>query len=218
MGNASGKNIHVVGGVSTEWIIGWKAAYVAVAPDLRTLKFKPLVINPGVYGVDDKAVCFGSRPKHRVPADGCHCGFNAWDSIDYALQYAGLRQELEEQNMQRIGRIPEYGWFRSMVLLRVGMFGDVIEGTLDAGKGWDKWGYRASHQRIADVYMDSHCAACDAKARYVCAMPKDYLHQAAVLPLRSFCDEHANYSRYILQISRLADYNGIGMYWGQPSE
>lgn len=216
---AGGNCIHVVSGVSSDWVIGWKGAYASVASDLRTLKFKPLVVNLGVYGVDDKAACFGSRPKHIVPADYCHCGFNAWSSKEHALQYVALRQILEEKNMRRIGRIPpSYGWFRSVVLLRVGIYGDVIEGTLDAGKNWNKWGYRASHQRVADVYLDDRCAACDAKAHYICAMSKAYTRSHELLPLRSYCSEHAQYGGYILQISRLAEYNNISIHWGEPSE
>ncbi|USN96218.1 MAG: hypothetical protein H6797_04025 [Candidatus Nomurabacteria bacterium] len=214
---ADGSKIHVVDGVSTNWVIGWKGAYASVAPDLRTLRFKPLIVNAGIYGVNDKAVCFGHRPKHKVPGNLCRCGFNAWDNDDLAMRYIGMYHESDIRNMQSIGTMPRYGWLRSMVLLRVGMHGDVIEGTLDAGKGWDKWGYRASDQRVADVFFDDCCAACGAKAKYLCAMSKEHVHSDALLPLRSFCAQHSRYGQYVLQKASLSERNHVDIHWGPPS-
>ena len=213
---ADAGKIHAVSGVLTDWVIGWKGAYASVAPDLRTLKFKPLIVGAGIYDVDDRAVCFGHHPRHKVPGDRCRCGFNAWDNDDLAMRYIGMRQESEIKRTQRIGHLPGYGWFRSMVLLRVGMCGDIIEGTLDAGKGWDKWGYRASSQCVTDVFFDDYCSACDAKARYICAVSEEYVHNDKMLPLRSFCTEHAQYGRYILQQASLSERNNVGIYWGPP--
>lgn len=208
--------LHVVGGVSTDWIIGWKTANVALASDLRTLRFSPAAISSSAYGVDALASCRMFGDIHTAPHDSCKCGFNSWNEYDTAVSYMKFHQAM------RVGYAFRYyprSVFRlSLALLRVGMYDEVVEGTLDAGTGWEKWGFRASRQLVSDVFFYGKCAACNAKARYVCATAKTRINDEELYPLATFCAKHAAYGHYILQLPALSRHNDVGIYRELPSE
>ena len=206
----------VVGGVSSEWIIGWKIANIALDFDMKTIQFSPAAISCETYGVDAYAECRMVGDIHVAPEDSCKCGFNSWDDLGVALEYMKMHQTL------RVGyayRYPPRSIFRlSLVMLRVGMCDDVIEGTLDAGSGWNQWGYRAARQRVSDVFFDGKCAACSADAQHVCTtLHTTTPYGESLYPLAIFCDAHTVYGRRILDLDVLSAQNDIGIYATLPS-
>lgn len=210
-------DLHVVGGVSTDWIIGWKAAFVAITPDLRTLQFRSVAISGGSsYGTDAKAECLFYE--HASPNDLCRCGFNSWHEYETALRYMRFYQALQLGHSYKFHPYIDFRW--SVALLRVGVYGDVVEGTLKAGYDWHHWGYRASHQRVSDVFFDGMCIVpgCGKMGQYVCAGKMTYIYKEVLLPLRLHCPEHAASAKYIFQHSGLSQRNDVGLYRKLPSE
>lgn len=208
--------MHVVDSVSSDWIIGWKIANVALAADMKTLRFSPAAISCETYGVDSYAECRMVGDLHVAPDDSCKCGYNSWDDLGIALDYMKMHQSL------RVGyafRYPPRSIFRlSLAMLRVGMYDDVIEGTLDAGLGWNKWGYRASKQRVSDIFFDGKCAACSAEAQYICATVKTRTPYGEDLyPLASFCEAHTVYGLRVLDLAALSLQNDVGTHMRLPS-
>lgn len=209
--------VHVVSGVSTDWIIGWKVACVAVTPDLQTIRFRSVVMGGESYAADAEAQCFLYKERHAAPADMCRCGFNSWHESQIALHYLRFYQFVQSGVSYRYG--PNYirDFTKSIVLLRVGLCGDVVEGTLDAGRGWEQWGYRASRQLVTDVYFDTKCCVCGQYADRLGAVGKVSVRDEVLVPLVTFCSWHAKGQR-ILQKERLSIQNDIDIHWGIPSE
>lgn len=212
------REVHVVDGVSQEWVIGWKAAFASVTADLRTIRFKAVIKYSCTYGVEARAICRAPHRTHAAPDDQCRCGFNAWDSADLAVMYLYDHRAFLDKSASRFETSPPLGWSRSLTVLRVGLYGDVIEGTLDAGENWDKWGYRASDQLTTDVFFSGHCAACGDQARYIGATAKTSLMRSTLIPLNPLCVQHANRSEYILQPGSLSERNNVGIHLGFPSD
>lgn len=210
-------DLHVVGGVSTDWIIGWKAAFLAVEPDLKTLRFRSVALSGGVsYGVDAQAECLFHD--HESPHDLCRCGYNSWHEYETALRYMRFYQALQVGPSYRYHPYINFRW--SVGLLRVGAYGDVVEGTLNAGYGWHQWGYRASRQRVSDIFFDGTCIVpgCGKRGKCVCAGKMAHTHSESLYPLRLHCTEHAASARFILQPSGLGQRNDVGVYRELPSE
>lgn len=210
-------DVHVVSGVSTEWIIGWKAACVAVTPDLKTLRFRSVVMGGESYAADAQAQCFLYKEKHVAPDDACKCGFNSWHELQNALHYLRFYQFVQNGASYRYG--PSYirNFTKSIMLLRVGICGDVVEGTMNAGKDWQQWGYRASRQLVTDVYFDTRCCICNQNASHLGAGDNVSVWEEVLVPLVALCSQHAKGLR-ILQPERLSIQNDIDIHWGLPSE
>lgn len=211
-------NLHVVDGVSRDWVMGWKAAYVAVTSDLRTLRFRSVVMGGKTYGFDSSAECMVYKASHVAPSDHCKCGFNAWDEYEVALRYLRFYQSLQMNFAYRYN--PSHDFRLSVVLLSVGMYGSVVEGTLDAGAGWQQWGYRAARQRVGEVFFDGDCIApaCHEPGRYICASASGRYSGEDLYPLRLYCTVHAMSADYILQPSGLALHSGVDVYRNLPFE
>lgn len=182
--------------VSTEWVIGWKTAYMYCADD-RTLQFAPLhqdgIIS--AIGVDAVAEC-QQRPWHVPPQDGCHCGFNAWH---------------ERETIRRFKMTMNAGVNSSMVVqLRVGLYDDVVEGTLwTEGAGADVWGYRASHQRVADVFVSALCHHCQGVAETLERTRIDYAFGWCLQPACAKCATPQS----SITLAELAVKNNVEIHW-----
>lgn len=209
--------LHVVSGISHDWIIGWKAVNIAIAADKKTLKFRSVVMGGPTYGVTAEATCLLYKDRHAAPDDSCKCGFNAWHDGQYALQYFDFYRWLQQRYVYRtpIHSLPNF--IGSCALIRVGLSGDVVEGTINAGNDWLEWGYRASHQVVTDVFFDEYCASCDEKAVSICAMEAAPIGTEEVMPMRNYCSEHAEYAAHILPIRAIAWQNNVDIYRTTPS-
>lgn len=182
--------------VSTEWIVGWKIAYM-YCTNARTLRFAPLHQDGliSAYGVDAVAE-YQQRNHHAPPQDGCHCGFNAWH---------------ERATIKRFKMNRNTGANSSTVVqLRVGLYGDVIEGTLwQEGAGADVWGYRASQQRIADVFVSSQCYRCQGRATALELTTEDYAFGWCLQPTCGECIAPQSFTT----LEELAAKNNVEMHW-----
>lgn len=209
--------LHIVTGVSREWIIGWKAVNVVLASDGQTLKFRSIVMGGPTYNVSAKAQCLLYSNRHNAPVDNCKCGFNAWHDSRYAMKYFDFYRWMQGRYAYRtlIQALPNF--IGSSALMRVGLSGDVVEGTIDAGKEWQEWGYRASHQIVTDVFFDESCAICDKKAKKICVMPTVSLGQEDVSPIRNSCSEHTKFATRVLSTDFIARLNDVGIYRKLPS-
>lgn len=210
--------IHVVSGTSCDWVIGWKAANIALASNMETLLFRSVVLGGTPYPRMATAECLLYRHRHQAPADFCKCGFNAWDEREYAITYLCFFSQIQEKYVYRVP--PDRGkvFIGSSVLLRVGLAGDVIEGTIDAGDKWQEWGFRASTQVVTDVFFEETCAICDEEAHTLCAMQNVSLHDNSLYPLRNLCDKHIDLSERVFPLSYLSSVNDVGVYVGLPSD
>ena len=170
------------------------------------------------YDVNAQARCLLYRNGHVPPEDSCKCGFNSWYDNGLAMRYMRFYQMLQPGYAYHyVDAAREFA--SSVVLLRVGMYGDVVEGTLNAGGKWEQWGYRASNQLVTDVFFDGKCAFCNARAKYVCATASAFINnEEELLPLRTYCAEHTIYGQYILQPEGLSKRNDVGIYRELPSE
>ncbi len=209
-------DIHVVSSTSSDWIIGWKAANIALASDMETLVFRSAVMGGRPYPRVANAECLLYQHRHQAPVDNCKCGFNAWDELEFATTYWCLFSQIQEKYVYRAP--PDRGkvFIGSCVLLRVGLAGDVIEGTIDAGNKWQEWGYRASSQTVTDVFFDETCAVCDEDAHTLCAMQNVPVSDSDLYPLRNLCDQHIDLSERVLPLSHLSSVNDAGVHIGLP--
>lgn len=210
--------IHVVNGTSRDWIIGWKAANIALASDMETLVFRSVVMGGRPYPREAKAECLLYHHRHKAPVDHCKCGFNAWDELDFATTYWCFFSQIQEQYVYQVSPDRSKLFIGSCVLLRVGLAGDVIEGTIDAGDKWKEWGYRASSQIVTDVFFEERCAICDEEAHTLCAMQNVSVDDSDLYPLRNLCNQHIALSERALPISYLSNENDVGVYIGLPSD
>lgn len=210
--------VHTVNGISQDWIIGWKAANIALAPDMETLVFRSVVLGGAPYPLTATAECLLYRRRHKAPVDHCKCGFNAWDEREFAITYWCFFSQIQEKYVYRAppgrGRV----FVGSCVLLRVGLAGDVIEGTIDAGEKWQKWGYRASSQVVTDVFFDDTCAVCDKEANTLCVIENIIVQDNNFYPLRNLCDRHIDLSERALSLPHLSCVNDVGVHIGLPSD
>jgi len=173
-----------------------------------------MVIRDVTYGVEATARCV-TREGHAAPADGCRCGFNAWHDIASAYEYFyKWRRPREGGPQPRAGNVRVVN---SVALLRVALSGHVIEGTLDV-RTLNEWGYRASSQRVTDVFFETKCAFCAEPAVGLgVAQTKFTLPETNLCQLvRPTCPNHQ--IRTILQPKDLMEHNDVGVHWGYPSE
>lgn len=211
------KPLHVVSGISRDWIIGWKAVNVVLSSNYKNLKFRSIVMGGPTYAVSSQAQCLLYNKRHNAPEDNCKCGFNAWHDPQYAMKYFDFYSWMQQRCVYRtpIHSLPNF--IGSSALVRVGLSGDVIEGTINAGYDWQEWGYRASHQVVTDIFFDEYCTVCNEKAVSICAMKAISLGQEMVMPLRNCCFEHAAYATYVLPVERIQRINNVDIYCNLPS-
>lgn len=196
-------SLHLPHASSSKWTIGWKTANLMLSSDGSKIAFVQ-VRRYGLhqpYGVTAHAVC-NVKPHHVVPHeepdDPCHCGFNAFHEADDATAYfqAPWRATL---NLQ------------SLVLLRVGLSGSVISGTFSAN---DKWGYRASEQTVANVFVPQQCTTCgrDIGADEVGWLtPADTQDYDGYRYLMATCQEHTTPSS--LTLEQIAALSEVDFRW-----
>jgi hypothetical protein len=198
-------NLPVLRTVDTDWINGWKLANVYVADDLQTLQFSNAyrhTLKP--YAIDDVAKCIkGNQPCISAPADNCRCGFNAWLDIEVALEHL-QEGELSWTFLASMGV--------SLALLRVGLCGDVIEGSLKMAKSDQYWGYRASRQRVVDLFYPRLCHVRSCHDEAVCLGAKErYANFGwSLLP---FCARHESSSPHVFSSEDLARHNDVDVHW-----
>lgn len=213
----TGNNVLVVKQTQTDWVIGWKAATPYIR-ESNELVFMPLVCRNIPYIVNDVAVC--RRYGHsNPPADTCRCGFNAWHDIDQALHYA-LSDPNIIPTMAYHGNhmIPVASVGETLVILRVGLHGDVIDLREPA------WGYRAELQRVGDVFFSNACAACRRDAVALGIMNTTYPsspNQRAVVGesylIWPLCDNHTHLARRTIDPTDIATRNNVKIHWGYPT-
>lgn len=122
---------------------GWKHARLVATtlpttegPQVVGVRFLPL--HPNLpYGPDDAARCIfdTAEEKHCPPEPNCGCGFYA----------------LKDRSRIVSGDYSGAVLFPSQVLLNVGFYGTVVEG---------QFGFRASHQRVLEVFVSEVCSRC----------------------------------------------------------
>lgn len=188
--------------IVTSWIIGWKLAIAYCAEDLKTIRFVPIHQDGIVrsYGVDADAECqqYGG---HVPPADGCRCGFNAWHDRSVNGWYQSTSDLRIAQDTSRNGSIVE---------LRVGLYGTVVEGMLWRKEIGDTWGYQASRQRVADAFFTPECYLCGSRAVQVGLVKK---YPAFGWSLHPVCQDHVH-SQATVTLESLAQANPpIGVHW-----
>lgn len=193
---------------STEWMIGWKIANLLVTPD-GTIMFSALnqdgIITP--YGIDGVAECT-QYPWHDAPEATHHCGFNAFHE----------RVGAEQFWQTALARPKHMYVVDNLVLLRVGLRGRVQEGTYPGGT---RWGYKASHQRVADVFVPRRCGI-DGCEEQACALGVSSSETTYALPgtqyLRPVCATHATETTLRLTFSELNSRTGIAFAWTAPQD
>lgn len=172
--------------VLTQSIIGWKFASVYVT----SIEIPKLVFVSTVqcisYGVDAKALCITGNP-HAVPDNDCTCGFHAWQDKQDALGYLADRRTHDFSTRRNPNT-------KSHALLRVGLYNDVIEGTLPhAMTNWtDQWAYRAESQLVYDIEFEKKCFLCSSTAVRLGTNRKFAVVKGGVElhPLRMLCTGH----------------------------
>lgn len=197
----------------TNWVVGWKQANVYVRDDLRTLHFVP-IHQDGIiytYGVDDQARCQQYEHLHgQVPDDDCRCGFNAWDELETVWVY--------DRSVKHNSYIyPEWA-VRSLALLRVGLYGDLIDATMTirfSGGERKYWGYRSSRQRVSDIFFEKKCDSCEDVAF---GLGLVYYDLAWGWTLRPLCSTHLEEARATVSLAALSQHNDVEIHWGYPSE
>lgn len=138
-------------GHTPEEIRGWRHARLVAAWDpagrhITRVGFASLN-QADLWGRDAVAVCRRNPVSHRAPEPGCKCGFYSKTS----------REEIMR------GEYPgQLARDRTIVLCRVRLSGDVIEGET---------GWRASHQRVEQVIVDEECAGCGAESSWLGVNP-----------------------------------------------
>lgn len=188
---------------SNEWIIGWKVANLLLK-DNGSIAFSPLnqdgIIVP--YGYDALAEC-AMFPGHKAPEATHHCGFNA---VHERSDAEALRRSAIER--PKIAYVPQ-----NLVLLRVGLYGRVQEGTYSNG---ETWGYKAERQRVANVFIPSTCGvkACSQDSVSLGTLPKDAYALPGTAYLRPLCAEHISASPQPISLSQAsAHLNNVPFAW-----
>lgn len=184
-------------------MIGWKVANLLVTPD-QTVMFSAVnqdgIIIP--YGVDDVAECT-QYPSHDAPEATHHCGFNAFHE----------RVDAEQFWQAALVRPKRAYVVDNLVLLRVGLYGRVQEGTYPGGFNW---GYKASRQRVANVFVPQQCGVdeCEEEA---CVLGAASSETKYALPgtqyLRPICISHAREAEPTLAFSALKSSTGVEFAW-----
>jgi hypothetical protein len=147
-GATAGTHIGVdTGGESVGDIVGWKVATIA---DPDAMLFNGY--SWGTYGVVGAARCLFHN--HTSPVFDCSCGFHAYRHRHHAQDRLNRR--------------------RNPVLLRVGLYGTIVEHRL---------GWRAQQQDLLGVHLPSTCS------RRKCEQPTTYLHPDGE-SWRTVCDVH----------------------------
>lgn len=212
--------IPFVKGIQKNWVIGWKAT-TAYLRESGEFVFMPLIIKNLQYTIDDTACCY-HRGHTKPPYDDCRCGFNAWHDIAQALDYMEpyARHHDSRGNYVSMGTymLPLYAWNFTMVMLRVGLYGDVIDAIEPA------WGYRAEKQRVADVFFNERCAYCQNFATVIGVMNAEYpvpYWMSEEMPasrlLWQLCSIHENLALYTFSASELNAINGVNVHLGYPT-
>jgi hypothetical protein len=220
----------IVKEVQNDWVAGWKCATLLVDDDMKTLKFEPLSFSftGSAYGIHEQAVCYHDSPEcegldHDAPHRDGRCGFNAWEDRSVAVSYAtrGMHK-LSKKAKSRIRRGLPVWRFDNTTLLYVGLYGRVIEGSMNLTQDWDKWGYRASHQVVSDVFLHDTCQ--------MCSRPADMLYAYRTIgretlkdrnarnTVRTVCKRHVRRSYALLDFDALSASNDTKLHWGRPSE
>ncbi len=200
-------------------IIGWKVAhsYVLLAkPDV--LRFSPLSFRNTTYGAEDRALCHGHRHVSSAPHLRCACGFNAWDNEETSIRYMIEAQKVHDFRSRTV--LPELrerdaNW----VMLRVALFGRVIEGTMSA-TNVDDFGYRASNQRVLDVFFDEQCVVCGNQTTQLMALGTETFSPffaGNCRRLRPLCAMHLDETHTILDPAILERHNNVKIHWGYPT-
>ena len=208
------------GQVYTDWIIGWKAAATYIR-ESNELIFMPLIYRHMHYEVESMAVCHYADHKH-PPHDGCRCGFNAWHDADQAVSYMQpyARYYSGKAGVTYKGphKIPVAASNNTLVILRVGLHGDVIEGSRPA------WGYRAERQLVTDVFFNDICSLCPRDATCLGAVNSEYpllwhlRHTTATsLLVWPLCGRHADLAVRSVKPSEIALRNNVEVHWGYPA-
>lgn len=189
---------------SSEWVVGWKIANLLVMPQGK-IGFSP-IRQYGIvtaYGIDATAEC-ASMPSHKAPEATHQCGFNAFHDQAGAARYWD----------QAVNRPDVWYVTDNLVMLRVGLWGRVQEGTHPDGV---TWGYKASRQRVANVFVSPYCQAdnCTDEAVALGVLAKE---PGRPLPqtsyLRPMCKLHVPFStRKALALPQLIEQTGVDFRW-----
>lgn len=200
-------------------IIGWKVAhsYVRLA-DLSVIRFSPMSFRDTTYGIEDKALCHGHKHVASAPHLHCVCGFNAWDDEATSLRYMFAVQRVHEERLQTSS--PELRErVANWTMLRVALFGHVIEGTLSA-TNIDDFGYRSSNQRVLDIFFEDRCAMCENKTTQLAALETESFSPffaGDCRRLRPLCTMHLNETHITLELATLEKRNNVKIHWGYPT-
>ena len=193
---------------SSEWKIGWKVANLLV--DSSSTACFTSIIQDGIvrpYLLDDVAECT-QYPSHDAPEVDHVCGFNAF-----------LERSDAERYRRRLLTAPAHtsAHRENIVLLRVGLYGRVQEGTLFSES--NIWGYKASKQRVADVFLPQRCftPGCTGQAARTGIMNNDLsTYFSGTRFLRSLCHQHASASPYAFTPAQLSEHATAAFRWEEP--
>ncbi len=188
---------------SGDWIIGWKVANLLLE-ETGGIAFSSLY-QYGIityYGYDAVAEC-SVFPGHKAPEATHRCGFNAMDERSDA-------KELRRNAIRRPSSnyVPE-----NLVLLRVGLYGRVQEGTYPDGR---TWGYKAERQRIANVFIPQACGVknCSADSVSLGTLVTDVYALPGTAYLRPLCAEHISASPQPISLSQASTrFNNVPFVW-----
>ena len=209
--------------IYTAPIVAWKVAHSYVASiDMEQIRFEPVTARSAIYDVESVAECihgYGTPHARPAPYGPCHCGFNAWQTERTALSY--LEKSVNSYDTRL--KVPLFGpsWPASFVLLRVALYGKVIEGTLSA-INVNEYGYRAARQRVLDVFMDKVCGYCYSKSVQLYALKgvKSVTADpfAGRRQLRALCERHVHtLAHRMIHPDVLEARNNIKLHWGYPN-
>lgn len=186
---------------TNKWIVGWKVSNLLVSTDGKHLALEQVMQDGHIraYSLDDTAMC--NQWGHTAPDKDCACGFNAYTEPKPALDYGKWAEKQAKWHLIT----------RNLVLLRVGLYGRMIEGTLPRAGGW---GYRSTKQRVDTICLPVKCGFCGKKATMAAAEPKEgFPHFGVYLYLRPSCDACATPEVPHFTLPALAKVSGVKVRW-----
>jgi hypothetical protein len=188
---------------SSNWLIGWKTANLVISSSTGRIGFTQVFqFNRfRAYAADDVASCLKSN--HPAPDYNCHCGFNAFHDEHNARIFASQLNDKNRGNMVS----------HNLVMLRVGLYGRVIEGIYQYR---DDWGYKAERQRVANVFVPPTCGrlACRRPAMWMGVLEKDKTPDIAGYSyLRPLCVEDITQRGTTISLEQCSDILKVPFLW-----
>jgi hypothetical protein len=193
-----------------DWLIGFKVANLVVSEGTGRIALLQTFISGltyAPYDFDAPARC-GASKDHAAPAYDCRCGFNAWEEEDHVWRYAG-QIDHPPSPYAHASFIRE-----NLIVLRVGLYGHVIQGTYEDPQ---LWGYKAQRQRVAGLFFATACS--DRKCQEPAVLTGIHASNKTKPPcdgyqyLRALCLNHASEAGMRLFPRELSAATGVPVFW-----